>query len=111
MALCIRYVCGHCGNAVEAWDDGNPSYIDASGEKQYAYHPDHEHLALCIGNDSPHLCLTCGEQFMVDSRAPRSGCPKCASAEVAHTCELGGRQCPSCKKGVFVVDPDFHCIS
>ena len=111
MAEGIRYVCGQCGKAVEAWSDGNPYYLDEDGRKQYAYHPDHERLARCIGNDSPRLCLTCGEEFMVDSREPSDCCPKCGSPETANTFELEGRTCPWCKKGVFSMDPDFYCIS
>ena len=30
------------GDPIEAWSDGNPYYIDDAGDKQYAYHPDHE---------------------------------------------------------------------
>ena len=30
---------------------------------------------LCVGNDSPHICLSCGCKFMVDSRKPISPCP------------------------------------
>jgi len=48
MAEAVRYVCGKCGHAIEAWSDGNPYYIDDAGTKQYAYHPDHERLARCI---------------------------------------------------------------
>ena len=68
MAEGLRYVCGECAHAVEAWSDGNPYYIDGGGAKLYAYHPDHDSLAQCIGNDDPHLCLSCGREFMVDSR-------------------------------------------
>ena len=111
MAEGIRYVCGACHRASEAWSDGNPYYIDETGRKQYAYHPDHERLARCIGNDTPHLCLACGEEFNVDSRAPTAECPKCTSDDIADTFRLSGRRCPYCKAGVFTVDPDFHCIS
>jgi predicted Zn-ribbon and HTH transcriptional regulator len=88
-----------------------PTSIDDAGEKQYAYHPDHEDLAKCIGNDSPHLCLGCGAEFMVDSEAPIKACPKCHSAEIADTFDLGGKRCPYCKDGVFAADPDFVCVS
>lgn len=111
MAQCLRYVCDNCGNDVEAWDEGNPYYIDASGKKQYAYHPDHGLLEKCIGNDSPHLCLECGEEFMVDSRAPIAKCPRCGSEDIANCYRLAGRRCPKCKAGAFRQDPDFHCIS
>ena len=111
MAECIRYVCGNCGKTIDAWSDGNPYYINEDGQKQYAYHPDHERLALCIGNDSPHLCLACGEQFMVDSRAPLGRCPACDAADIGDVSDLDGRGCPFCKAGAFAADPDFHCVS
>src|SRR4051812_27249821 len=104
MAEAVRYECGGCRRAIEAWSDGNPYSVDGAGAKQYAYHPDHERLARCIGNDSPHLCLDCGEEFLVDSRAPDQACPKCGAAEIAACYHLGGRRCPYCKAGVFAVD-------
>jgi len=76
MAETLRFVCKTCGKAVESWSDGNPYYIDPIGKKQYAYHLDHERLALCAANDSPHLCWACGKKFMVDSRSPTTHMPK-----------------------------------
>lgn len=111
MAMAKRFVCGGCERTIEAWSDGNPYYIDDAGEKQYAYHPDHENLAKCIGNDSPHLCLGCGADVMVDSRAPIKACPKCYDGEIASTFDLEGRRCPYCKDGVFAADPGFVCVS
>ena len=111
MAEAMRYVCSACRRVVEAWSDGKPYYIDKTGRKQYAYHPDHGRLARCIGNDSPHLCLACGEEFNVDSRAPTAECPKCTAVDIADTFQLNGQRCPYCKEGVFAVDPDFQCIS
>ena len=111
MAQAQRFVCDGCGHAVKAWSDGNPYYLDESGAKQYAYHPDHERLARCIGNDSPHLCLACGAECMVDSRAPVTACPGCGAGDLAGTYQLGGRPCPYCKAGAFAVDPAFRCIS
>jgi len=111
MAEAIRYVCSNCHRDIEAWSDGNPYYLDESGEKHYAYHPDHERLALCIGNDMPHLCLSCGNEFMVDSREPNAQCSACGVREIADVFQLAGRQCPYCKKGEFGADPNFHCIS
>lgn len=70
MAECIRYLCNHCSKELQSWSDGNPYFINDSGGKEYAYHPDHEGLARCIGNDSPYLCLRCGHGFRVDSRSP-----------------------------------------
>ena len=111
MAEGIRFQCNECSMTIEAWSDGNPYYIDSHRKKKYAYHPDHENLARCIGNDSPHLCLSCGEEFLVDSRAPVSACPKCDSTEICDTFELDGKACPFCSKGTFQLDPTFHAIS
>jgi len=88
-----------------------PYYVDENGQKQYAYHPDHENLARCIGNDSPYLCLNCGDEFKVDSRAPISDCPKCGEKDIISTYELDGKPCPYCNKGVFQVGRNFRKVS
>ncbi len=111
MAEGIRFVCNNCGRSIEAWSDGNPYYIDEAGDKKYAYHPDHENLARCIGNETPHLCLKCGEEFCVDSLDPITKCPVCMDNEIVDTNELEGRSCPYCKQGVFFRDPEFQSIS
>ncbi len=111
MAEVINHVCNRCSASIEAWSDGNPYYLDENGTKEYAYHPDHEQLEKCIGNDSPHLCLGCGAEFMVDYEAPSDQCPKCHSQEIADTFELDGRKCPFCKAGTFVRDSDFFVVS
>jgi len=111
MAEALQYICSSCGHTVQAWSDANPYYIDESGCKQYAYHPDFEGLARCIGVDSPHICLACGEGFRVDSEAPTDECPKCGSDNFVGTFELNEQRCPYCKKGVFAVDPTFCIIS
>ncbi len=111
MAEAKRFVCGNCRRAIEAWSDGNPYYLDKAARKQYAYHPDHERLARCIGNDSPHVCLACGNEFNVDSRAPKTECPKRGDVDIDDTYGLSGRRCPYCKAGIFAADPDYHCIS
>jgi hypothetical protein len=110
MGMCVRFVCQYCGDAIDSWDEGNPYYVDSAGNKQYAYHPqpEREH---CIGIESPHLCLSCGIQFPVDSNSQVGVCPACSSADVVDTFRLGGRRCPSCKIGSFKLDPKFHCIS
>jgi len=110
MAEGIRLVCENCDNAIEAWDDGNPYYLDRGGKKRYAYHPEPKR-ALCSGIDSPHLCLDCGEQPPIDSNAPDRHCVKCKSTNVMQTFKLAGHRCPSCKQGVFARDPNFFCIS
>lgn len=111
MAEALRYVCSGCRRPIEAWSDGNPYYLDEAGVKHYAYHPDHENLARCIGNDTPYLCLGCGAEFKVDSRDPISTCPTCGATELADKYQLSNRQCPYCKAGAFLIDPGFHCIS
>jgi DNA-directed RNA polymerase subunit RPC12/RpoP len=111
MAEATRYVCSACRRAIEAWSDGNPYYIDERGRKQYAYHPDHKALDRCVGNDSPHICLACGEEFNVDSRAPVAECPKCMAGDIAECFQLSGKRCPYCKAGDFAANPDYYCIS
>ncbi len=110
MAEGIMYVCNICANTIEAWDEGNPYYINKNGCKKYAYHPDSKR-ARCIGIDSPHICLDCGEAFNVDSRDPLTECQKCASTNIADTYRLDGVSCPHCHEGVFERDQDYHCIS
>lgn len=111
MASAILHICNNCEYAIEAWSDGNPYYIDDAGKKKYAYHPDHENLARCIGNDDPHICLSCGHGFMVDSRAPVSECPTCRDADIVSTYQLGGRRCPNCKTGSLPDNPGISAIS
>jgi len=110
MAQCKRFVCKSCGKAIEAWDDGNPYYVDKRGKKHYAYHPEKER-DRCTGNDSAYLCLGCGAEFMNDLEAPVAACPKCGSPKMADCYKLGGKPCPYCKKGKFAVDPDYFAIS
>jgi hypothetical protein len=111
MAECRRFVCGRCARAVDAWSDGNPYYVDEGGQKRYAYHPDHENLARCVGNDVPHLCLACGATTKVDSRAPRDQCRRCRARQLVATWDLAGRRCPYCKEGAFGEDPRVVAIS
>lgn len=111
MAECIRFVCSGCGLSIEAWSDGNPFYLDETGNKKYAYHPNHEELAKCIANDVPHFCMECGVESKIDSRIDSKGCPECCSEKVVETFCLGGVKCPKCKGGQFARDEKFHCIS
>ena len=117
MAQGVRFVCNSCDHAIEAWDDGNPYYFESvitktgvTQKKKYAYHPSAK-FDQCVGNDSPHLCLACGKNFMVDSEAPIAACPKCQSNKITDTMELGGKTCPYCHTGVFDNDPGFDAIS
>ena len=111
MAESRTFVCNQCNRTIEAWSDGNPYYIDSSGEKHYAYHPDHENLAKCIGNDTPHLCLSCGYEFKVDSRSPTTDCKKCNSENIIDMYKLNGEKCPACHKGTLHIDPERYSIS
>src|SRR3954453_17569147 len=110
MAACIRFVCQHCSETIDSWDEGDPYSIDDCGNKRYAYHPQAER-ELCVGTDLPHLCLDCAERFAVDSRFPITSCPACQSGKIVPAFELGGQVCPACKLGIFRRDPDFFCIS
>lgn len=74
MVEAIRFICSECDKSIEARPDGNSYYLDENGQKQYAYHPDHKNLARCIGNDSPHLCLNCGEEFEFVSQCHSPTC-------------------------------------
>lgn len=111
MAESKRFVCSLCAHTIESWSDGNPYYFDENGKKQYAYHPDHERLAMCIGNDTPFLCLGCGADFTIDSNRGNRVCPQCNGTSIVETYDLEGNVCPQCHNGTFVVDPDFFCIS
>ena len=104
-------VCCGCGFEIEAWSDGNPYYRDHRGRKRYAYHPDHERLARCIGNDEPHLCLQCGAQIKVDSLKPVSQCRKCKAGPLIALRDLEGRPCPHCSAGKYVLDSERGAIS
>jgi len=111
MAEGIRFECNKCGKGIEVWSDGNPYYINDAGQKEYAYHPDHKRLALCIGNDSPRMCLACGERFSSDSNDPSKNCPQCGSIEFVPEYKLSGKRCPYCKDGFFDRDMNFFLIS
>jgi hypothetical protein len=111
VAQCVRFVCPKCTFSIDAWSDGNPYYFDEAGKKTYAYHPDHERLARCVGNDVPHICLACAEEFVLDSRSPRPDCPKCESSFISATYDLAGKRCPACHQALLEVDADFQCVS
>lgn len=111
MAESRTFVCNQCNKTIEAWSDGNPYYLDSNGKKHYAYHPDHENLERCIGNDTPHLCLYCGYQFKVDSQNPITECKKCNTSSISDQYQLNGEKCPACKKGTFHLNPERVAIS
>jgi len=109
MAEAYKFVCGNCSYSIEAWSDGNPYYIDRNGKKKYLYHP--QSLDRCIGNDFPHICLSCGFEFNVDSLSPITECPECKGADRVPITSLDEVRCPYCKEGIFAMDPDFYAIS
>jgi hypothetical protein len=111
MAEGRMYASSGCAFTVEAWSDGNPYYRDERGRKRYAYHPDHENLARCIGNDEPHLCTACGAIVKVDSEKRTDRCRKCKAVALVPIWEIGGRACPRCRSGVFVEDAGGGMIS
>ena len=45
------------------------SDVRLGGTREYAYHPNHEELSRCIGNDNRFVCLSCGNQFVVRDAA------------------------------------------
>lgn len=110
MAIAACYRCSSCSFKIVAWSDGNPYYLDELGNKIYAYHPDEKH-DLCIGNDVPNICSSCAAEVQIDSRFPSRTCPQCAALALVELTELGGRQCPKCKSGMFVADTHFQLIS
>lgn len=110
MAQGIVFVCSTCAHEVEAWDEGEPYYFDAQGEKRYAFHPDPER-ALCTGLEISGLCLRCGAEVLSDEAAPPAPCPQCGQGEVVDACALDGRTCPFCKAGTFHADPDALRVS
>ncbi len=111
MAVAYRFVCDRCSHALVAWEDGNPYYLDDDGAKRYAYHPQHELLDRCIGNDEPHLCVACGDESRVDSRAPIDRCPACRAATLVPSTRVDGCRCPWCGRGRLRVAPGIHAIS
>ncbi|MGF1634529.1 MAG: hypothetical protein ACFCVE_11815 [Phycisphaerae bacterium] len=110
MAAGKGFACDACGERLFAWDEGNPYYLDERGQKQYAYHPAPER-DQCIGNESPTLCLNCGERFMIDSQSPTNACAKCDSQDIADEWNLDGKPCPFCHGGTFRADPKDYAIS
>jgi len=110
MAECIRFTCSSCGFSIEAWDEGDPFYLDENGNKVYVYHPSPDRI-LAIANDESFLCLDCGKQVKIDSRREQKACPKCKSTRVVDTYQLEGVECPKCRKGHFKQDEDYRVIS
>ena len=116
MAQELIFSC-ECGFGTSVWEDGNPisGPIPLPGEKrktpkQYVYHPSPE-ADYAIGNDRPHICLSCFHEFNVDDMEvdvdgmkPRTKCAKCKSEDIVDIRMLGGRICPKCKVHTLRVD-------
>ena len=103
MASGMHLKCKKCDFTIEVWSDGNPYFIDDSGQKKYAYHPQSE-ADLCTEVDVPHICQKCAHQFNVDSAATISHCPKCDYDKIIETWYLLGESCPACKEAKIVAD-------
>jgi hypothetical protein len=110
MAAGQVFQCSVCAHAITAWEEGDPYYVDAQGEKCYAYHPSAER-ARCTGVDTPVLCLACGAEAVRDSAAPITRCPGCNARRLVSTWRLAGRTCPYCRAGTFASDPNAMMIS
>ena len=109
MAQSMIFQCVSCENCAEAWDDGDPYYIDLNRSLQgmprsrckvYVHHPSIPDQPL-EGNDVPHLCLDCNHEFQVDTERPRETCTKCRSRNIVDAFLLEGRACPKCPDGSF----------
>lgn len=109
MASGRTLVCSNCGHSVTAWDDGNPYYIGARGEKHYAYHPSPE-VELCTGNDASLICLDCGCESRAETPSMRP-CLECKSHGLVDVNELNGQICPFCKSSTFREDEDCFIVS
>ena len=103
MALGKTFVCTGCARAIEAWDEGDPYYVDADGERRYVFHPSPER-ERATGVEWPALCLACGAEVTRDSALAPGPCPACGGGDVVDAWALEGRRCPSCRRGEFRED-------
>jgi DNA-directed RNA polymerase subunit RPC12/RpoP len=104
------FVCSTCAKSIVAWDEGDPYYRDANGNKVHVYHPSAER-ALATGIDTPSICGDCGAQFKSDSAKPRTSCRRCKSNNLMPTTGLATKPCPYCKNGRFERRDDFFVVS
>ena len=110
MAHGYDFRCTHCAKTIVAWDEGHPFYLDATGKRVYAYHPDPER-DFCTGIESDSLCLDCGKQMRQDVDAFLKPCRKCKGVNIADVTGLEGKGCPFCRRGMFRVDEGSHRVS
>jgi hypothetical protein len=54
-----------------------------TGKRNMRTPPQHDLLEQCIGNNSPHICLACSEEFMVDPFFLISARLKCKEGKFA----------------------------
>jgi predicted RNA-binding Zn-ribbon protein involved in translation (DUF1610 family) len=47
------------------------------------------------------VCLGCGTDVTVDSRAPTTTCPKCGRNELVDAFRIEGHRCPRCHQGTM----------
>lgn len=104
MAIQTISICDNCSHQISRWSDGNPYYLNLEGKKVYAYHPNHDELDKCIGNDSPGICLACSNEFMIDSLSPLNCCPKCESSSIIKLFDIYNKKCPFCHEGKFSIE-------
>ncbi len=83
MGAGYEFECDACDFTFEAWDDGNPYFLDADGTRHYAYHPD------------------------VDCER----CNRCRSKRIVDAVDAAGHRCPRCKRGVIHEDTSAGMIS
>ncbi len=98
MAAGTAFTCETCGFSIFARDDGDPYVIDADGSKRHV-HPPGPERDRAVGIDVPHLCLGCGVEFAVGSRAPRVDCPARPCERIRATMDLAGARCLRCNAG------------
>lgn len=110
MAQGFDFLCTHCAKTIAAWDEGHPFYLDVSGKRVYAYHPDPER-DFCTGIESDCLCLDCGNEMRQDVDALLNPCSKCGSLRISDTTHLEGEGCPFCRRGVFRLVEESQRIS
>lgn len=110
MAEGRTFVCTNCSHSLQAWDEGDPYYVDKRGKRRYVYHPSPER-DRATGVEWPALCLGCGLEITQDSAAAVEQCARCASQEIVDVWAVDGRVCPYCRAGTFAVEPDSFAIS
>jgi predicted RNA-binding Zn-ribbon protein involved in translation (DUF1610 family) len=102
MAQLLNFSCDNCARSFEAWDDGNPFFLNSKGQKIYAYHPN-KLRDRCTGNDPTEICMNCGFVLNPAKNSQTQVCPDCKGVIFRDILSLDGVVCPFCKDGVFRV--------